>query len=391
MDWLRIFLWISMGIVIYTYIGYGLLIYCLVLIKRFKFSRIPNKVSFYEPMVSFVIPCFNEADILENKIANCRLLDYPSDKLHIIFVTDGSTDHFKEVLKKYPDILLLHEDIRAGKTAAENRAMYFVKTPIVIFSDANTNVNSEAIRNMVKHFANQQIGCVSGEKRILKNKSDKASTAGEGMYWKYESILKKLDSAFNCSVGATGELVAFKSSLYTNLPSDTILDDFMQSMQIAAAGYKIIYEPAAFTTETASLTVKEELKRKIRIATGSWQSMQRLAGILKFRKTPLLFFQFISHKVLRWTVSPMLIVTIFLASINLSMEGSWFYDLLCYLQIFFYLAAFSGYLLENKKTRFTILFVPYYFCMMNYAAIIGFKNFLSTKQTGIWEKAVRKS
>lgn len=390
MSWIEITLWMSVAIIFYAFLGYGIILYLLVLLKRTLGIKPTVEQPGFEPPITLVIPCFNEADIMEGKIANCRELDYPSSKLSLVFITDGSTDHFEEVLGRHPDIRLLHENRRAGKTAAENRAMLFIETPIVIFSDANTLLNKEAMRNIVKHFADEKVGCVSGEKRILTDEADSASAAGEGIYWKYESLLKKLDSELYSAVGAAGELVAFRTKLYKDLPEDTLLDDFMQSMQMAAAGYKIVYEPEAYAAETASANVKEELKRKIRISAGGWQSMKRLSGTLRFFKTPLLYFQYVSHRVLRWSVTPFLLILVFLLNIPLAMEESFFYRLMMVAQILFYGAAVAGYILENRKIRFKPLFVPYYFCVMNYAALAGLKRFLSGKQKGAWEKAQRK-
>lgn len=390
MDWIKTILIISLFIVFYTLIGYGILLYLLVTIKRIASPGSTTASAQYEPPVTLVIPCFNEADMMDSKIFNCRALNYPADKLSIIFITDGSTDQFAEVLQKYPDIRLLHKDHRAGKTAAENRAMQYVTTPVVIFSDANTILNPGAIKNLVKHFANPAVGCVAGEKRILTRAADSASAAGESIYWQYESFLKKLDSALNSTVGAAGELVAFRSSLYKNLPDDTLLDDFMQSMQIAANGYKIVYEPEAFATEQASANIKEELKRKIRIAAGNWQAIKRLSGTLNFTKTPLLYFQYVSHKVLRWSVTPFLLIVIFLFNIPLAITGNLFYETLLFAQVLFYAIAAAGYLLENKNIRFTTFFIPCYFCVMHYAALAGLIKFLSGKQDAAWEKARRK-
>ena len=390
MNWIALLFWISIFIIFYAFLGYGILLYILVRLKQFFTKKIAKRTDF-EPNITLIIPCFNEADIMESKIANCRELDYPVEKLSLVFITDGSTDHFAEVLGKHKDIILLHDERRGGKTAAENRSMKFVKTPFVVFSDANTYLNPEAIRNIVRHFADENVGCVSGEKRVMTEKTESASASGEGIYWKYESLLKKLDSELYSAVGAAGELVAFRTSLYKDLPEDTLLDDFMQSMQMAAAGYKIIYEPEAYAAETASVNVKEEIKRKIRISAGGWQSIQRLSRILHFTKTPVLYFQYISHRVLRWTVTPFLLILTFLLNIPLATDNDIFYQLLMGAQVLFYLSALAGYLLEAKKIRFKALFVPYYFCVMNYSALAGLKRFLSGIQKGTWDKAQRKA
>lgn len=383
------FFWLSLLVVFYAFLGYGILLYLLVVVKRQSIIKARESGQEYEPPVSLVIPCYNEAHILREKIQNSLQLDYAPEQLKIYFITDGSTDGFGEVLADYPEVVLLHDQRRGGKTAAENRAMQFVKTPIVIFSDANTMLNREAIRNIVRHFEDPRVGCVSGEKRVRVEEKDNASAAGEGIYWKYESFLKRLDSEFHTAVGAAGELVAFRTALYEVLPEDTILDDFMQSMLIASKGYKIVYEPDAYAMETGSASIKEEMKRKIRISAGGWQSIKRLWGKISAAKDFNLYFQYISHRVLRWTVTPFLLILIFLLNILLwNTHG--IYKLLMIGQVAFYLAALVGYFLENRSIRLKLLFVPFYFCMMNYAVILGLIRFLNNKQQGVWEKAVRK-
>jgi len=391
MNLLEWIFWIAFAIVFYAFVGYGIVLYAMVIIKRFIKKSIPQSAILFEPEITLVIPCFNEADILVDKINNCTQLDYPSNKLKLVFITDGSSDNSADVLQQYPFVEVLHKNYRAGKTAAENRAMLFVNTPFVIFSDANTMLNKEAVSNIVKNFANDIVGCVSGEKRIITDASDSASAAGEGIYWKYESLLKKLDSELYSAVGAAGELVAFRTSLYKDLPDDTLLDDFMQSMQMAAAGYKIVYEPEAYAVETASASVSEELKRKVRICAGGWQSISRLSSSLSFSRTPLLFFQYVSHRVLRWTVTPFLLIAIIIINIFLALDDNLFYILSGVGQILFYAAAIVGYILENKRVRFKPVFVPYYFCVMNYAVVAGLKRYLSGGQKATWDKAQRKT
>ncbi|MES2003412.1 MAG: glycosyltransferase family 2 protein [Bacteroidota bacterium] len=379
----------SLAIVFYTFFGYGMLLYVFVLLKRL-WVPVKNAAIFYEPEISLVIPSYNEADILEQKIKNCYALNYPAGKCFLYFITDGSNDRSLEILSRHPHITVLHEEKRLGKTAAENRAMQYIKTPIVIFSDANSFLNPDAIQKMVKHFTDEKVGCVSGEKRIVLHETDNASAAGENLYWKYESVLKKLSSDFNSAVGAVGELVAFRSALYQSLPDDTLLDDFMQSMQMAAQGYIIRYEPEAFATETASVTVEEEFKRKKRIAVGSWQALFRLTAVVKITKTPLLFFQYFSHRILRWLFVPFLLVVIFFLNIPLMNNGAG-YTWLLWLQVAFYTTALAGHTMRNKQIRFKVFFVPYYFCVMHFAVLSGLFKYLTGSQNGVWEKVSRES
>jgi poly-beta-1,6-N-acetyl-D-glucosamine synthase len=385
---LEIIFWISLFITFYAFLGYGILLYFLVLIKRAFTKKKPFDET-YQPTVSLVVPCFNEADILDDKVANCRSLDYPAGKLEIVFITDGSTDNSVEVLSKYDDVRVLHDARRGGKTAAENRAMKNVSSEIVVFTDANTVLNRDVIKNIVRHFADEKTGCVSGEKRVLTDEKDTA-TAGEGIYWKYESFLKRLDSELYSAVGAAGELVAFRSERYRDMPEDTLLDDFIQSMEIAADGYKIVYEPEAYAMETGSASIKDEWTRKVRISAGGWQSVKRLWNKITPFKRPVLYFQYLSHRMLRWVVTPFLLILMFFVNLALVFSGYPIYQLIFALQVLFYLSALAGWYLENKKTRLKILFVPYYFCMMNLAVIYGFKRFISGPQKGAWDKAKRK-
>ena len=390
MSFIEISFWVSFSILFYVFIGYGFVIYFLIIVKRLVSKKSIKSNIYFEPAITLIIPCYNEADILATKIANCKQLNYPGDKLKIIFIIDGSTDNSEMILKRSPEIKVLYQPQRAGKTAAENRVMKFVDTPIVIFSDANTNLNRDAIINIVKHFENESVGCVAGEKRIFNNALESASASGEGIYWKYESLLKRLDSELNTTVGAAGELVAFRSELYTDLPEDTLLDDFMQSMLIASAGYKIVYEPDAYAIETASVNIQEELKRKVRICTGGWQSITRLRSKLTLLKDPLLFFQYISHRVLRWTTTPFLLVAVFILNLKMDLYVNGVYQIMMLIQFLFYTTAIVGLLLKNSNLKYKLIFVPYYFCVMNYAVLAGLVKYLTGTQNILWDRAKRK-
>lgn len=384
---LELIFWICIAIIFYSYFGYGIVIYLVVKIK----NALGKKVVFddaFEPEVTLIVPCFNEADYIEEKIKNSTELDYPKEKLKLIFISDGSSDDTPERIKKYPNVIGLHENKRSGKAAAMNRAMKFVNTPIVVFCDANTILNKEAIKELVKHYKNENVGAVTGEKRIISTNKEGASTAGEGIYWKYESLLKKLDSDFYSVVGAAGELMSYRTSLYKELPPDSLLDDLMQSMQIAIDGYRVIYEKNAWAAETASANVKEELKRKIRISAGAWQSMLRLGKAFNPFHNFKLFFAFISHRVLRWTLAPLSLLVLLLLNIFLAPTSNLYFTILL-LQILFYTLALIGWYFENKRIKVKVLFVPYYFFIMNLCMYLGLFRFLKGKQSVSWERAQR--
>lgn len=386
---LKALFWVGIFLIFYSYVGYGILLYGIVRLKRI--IRPNSKVLDlnYQPEVSFVVPSYNEVDFIEKKVMNCLQLDYPKDKLKIIFITDGSTDGTPEIIrKKFPQVTVLHESKRGGKSAAENRAMKYVNTPIVIFSDANTILPKMAIKEIVKHYSDPQVGAVSGEKRIMQMDQDNATGAGEGIYWKYESLLKKLDSELLTIVGAAGELFSFRRELFMELEEDTILDDFVLSLRIAERGYKVVYEPKAYAMETASESVKEEMKRKIRICAGGWQAMVRLNSLLNPFKNLTLAFQYISHRVLRWSIAPLFLLLLFPINILLFNQGL-LYQGMFYGQTLFYMLAMLGWYFENKKMRVKALFVPYYFFIMNYAVFLGFFRYIFKKQAAAWERSKR--
>ncbi len=380
--------WTCIFIVFYSYFGYGIIIYLIVKINNVIRMK-PVFDYTYEPEVTLIVPCFNEAAYIEDKIHNSLALDYPVNKLKLIFISDGSSDETHEIIKKFPSVVALHENKRSGKASAMNRAMEFVNTPIVVFCDANTILNSEAIKELVKHYQDDKVGAVTGEKRIISANKEGASSAGEGIYWKYESLLKQLDSDFYSVVGAAGELMSYRTSLYKVLPTDTLLDDLMQSMEIAIDGYKVIYEKKAWAAETASANVKEELKRKIRISAGAWQSMLRLGNAFNPFHNLKLFFSFISHKVLRWTLAPFSLLVLLIVNVLLASNINTIYAVLLVFQLGFYALAMLGWYFENKRIKVKILFVPYYFFIMNLCVFLGLFRFLKGKQSVSWERAQR--
>lgn len=392
MELLELIFWILLFIVFYTYLGYGMVLYVLVKIKRLFNNNSVTQVK-YEPEVTLFIPAYNEKDYVEQKMKNTFELNYPKDKLKIYWVTDGSDDGTNLVLQKYNGVEVFHENQRNGKINAMNRVMPMVTTPIVVFSDANTLLGKDSIKHIVHCFANATVGCVSGEKRIFSKDTDVASGAGEGLYWRYESTLKKWDAELHSVVGAAGELFAIRTELYNEVEQDTILDDFMISLRVAQKGYTIQYNPEAFAIETASANVGEELKRKIRISAGGIQSVIRLRSLLNIFKYKTLSFQYVSHRVLRWTLTPLCLILLIPVLTLLAFHDGIFsfnlYAILFWLQLLFYSSALMGWYLENRSTRMKILFVPYYFFIMNLSVVLGFIRYINNNQTVNWERAKR--
>jgi cellulose synthase/poly-beta-1,6-N-acetylglucosamine synthase-like glycosyltransferase len=393
---LEIAFWILLLIVFYTFAGYAILLAILLFFKKLlKRSNADNRTKIAElPRVCMFMAAYNEKDYVDAKVANLLDLDYPKDKIQYLWVTDGSDDGTPDLLKNYPQMQVQHLPQRRGKIHAMNRGMQFVDAPIVIFSDSNTMLCRETIQVMVETFRDPKVGCIAGEKRIADLNTDGAAGSGENIYWKFESWVKRMDSELNSAVGAVGELFAIRTQLYSEVENDTILDDFIISLRIAEKGYRIAYTPNAYAIESASVNVSEELKRKVRIAAGGLQTIGRLKELLNPFRFGWLSVQYISHKVLRWTLAPLsLFALLFLNFFIVLNSEKWgfdnFYTMFFYFQLFMYLQAFLGWLFERQKLRFKFLFAPFYFVIMNYASILGIIRFLKGKQSVNWEKSKR--
>lgn len=391
MFWIKVLFVFGVAILFYSYIGYGLLLWVWLKLRDLFGRRSAATVTVpFTPQVTLIIAAFNEEEFILQKIANTLLLQYPADALKIIFITDGSTDATPALVKSFPQIQLLHRSTREGKVAAMHRAMGFVKTSYVIFSDANTLLNRESIQNIVRHYQNPAVGGVAGEKKIAPSTSEAAAGAGEGLYWKYESLLKKLDWEFYTVVGAAGELFSIRTALYEYPGNNILLDDFIISLRVCLKGYRVAYEAEAFALETASSSIKEEQKRKIRISAGGFQSMFLLRDLLNIFKYPVLSFQYISHRVLRWTLCPLFLPVVLVCNAILVVSGApLIYTIVLAAQALFYGLAIAGWLLSLKNIKVSFLYAPYYFVFINVSLYLGFIRFLKGRQTVLWEKAAR--
>ncbi len=352
-----------------------------------------NAAEDHLPGLTLFITAYNESAVIPEKMLNCLELDYPKDKLNILWVIDGSTDDSRELLAKYPMVKIIGSAHRKGKTAAVNHGMEYVKTPIVVFSDANCLLNAGALKIIARQFEDPTIGCVSGEKRVAFDNDDTVSSKGEGAYWKYESLLKRLDFEFYSAVGAAGELFGVRTELFAAMEEDTLLDDFMLSMRIAQKGYRIAYTADAYAVEYGSLNMEEEGKRKRRIAAGGWQSIGRLLPLLNGFKFGKLSFQYISHRVLRWSVTPFALFALFPLAAILGYRCSSPFNVFSVIFVFqcvFYLCAVLGYLMRNNPNSTKLFYIPYYFLFMNINVMRGIYYLFSKSFIGGWEKSQRK-
>ncbi len=371
--------WLCLAIVVYTYVGYGLILYLLVFIKRLAIKAKPlaDITDDCLPEVTLMVCAYNEEDIISEKMSNTHSLDYPADRLHLVWVTDGSTDNTNSILSTYPDVKIVFSPERRGKSAALKHGIKEVSTEIVMMTDANTMLNPEAIREIVRLMQDPKVGCVSGEKKVMAKSDSDEAAQGEGLYWKYESALKRLDSELYSAMGAAGELCVIRRQLMTDIPDDTLLDDFVISMEIVRMGYKIAYTSKAFAMEYGSADLHEESKRKRRIAAGGLQSSWRLRSLMNPLRHPVVAFQFVSHRVLRWTITPVCLFALIPLNTILVLSGEGIiYTIIWILQILFYASALAG------------MRISKYFVFMNLNVFRGMA-YLLNNTSGTWEKAKR--
>ena len=371
--------WLCMAIVVYTYVGYGIVLYLLVFVKRLatKAKPLADITDDRLPEVTLMVCAYNEEDIIAEKMDNTRRLDYPSDRLHLVWVTDGSNDNTNVLLSAYPEVKVIYFPERRGKAAALKHGIKEIDTEIVMMTDANTMLNPKAVREVARLMQDPKVGCVSGEKKVMARSDSDEAAQGEGLYWKYESTLKRLDSELYSAMGAAGELCVIRRQLMTDIPDDTLLDDFIISMEIVKKGYKIAYTSNAYAMEYGSADLHEESKRKRRIAAGGLQSCWRLRSLMNPLRHPVVAFQFVSHRVLRWTITPVCLFALVPLNTLLVLSGEDIvYTIIWILQILFYASAAAGVRISK------------YFVFMNLNVFRGMA-YLFNNSTGMWEKAKR--
>lgn len=401
---LKIIFWICIVLVVYTYVGYGALLWFIIRIKRLFSPSVgaARAVTDEElPQMTLMICAYNEEEVIHEKMENIRQLDYPREKLCVMWVTDGSTDRTNELLRQYPEVTLVFSPERRGKAAALEHGLSVNTSPFVTFTDANTMLNAGALREIARQFMKPGVSCVAGEKRVtartvVAHASQRGEVAaqtaaeGEGLYWRYESALKQWDSDLYSAMGAAGELFAVRMEHYRRPPQNALLDDFMMSMLIVKDGHRIAYTSDAYATEYGSANLQEESKRKRRIAAGGLQSSWWLRSLMNPFRYPKVAFQFVSHRVLRWTITPFAMLALIPLNIALvAMGAGTLYTVILVLQLLFYLAALAGWFLARSGHQNKLLNVPSYFLFMNFNVFLGIRYLMTHSKSGAWEKASR--
>jgi cellulose synthase/poly-beta-1,6-N-acetylglucosamine synthase-like glycosyltransferase len=390
---LELIVGVCVAAVIYHYAGYPLLLFVVAVLTQAKsdllylFDRRSRRCtcrSDYLPRVALLVSAYNEAAVIKAKVGNTLQIDYPSDRLECLLGLDAPSDSTPELLAQVESSRLSvhHFDHRRGKLAVLCDLVQRTSAEILVLTDANTMLDPNCVRNLVRHFADPRVGAVSGEEiRVASSGTDPGA---ESAYWRYESALKLLESRLNCSLGGNGAALAVRRSLF-NPQKQSIVEDFQIPMEIRFKGYRVVYDPEAIAVEEIAPTFSAQFARRVRIGAGNYQTLFDHPEYLNpFRG--LLSFSFFSHRILRWLI-PILLVGAFLCSIPLATRLHLALPLAA--QCLFYGMAGLGYWLRKQNRQTRVLAAPLYFCSMNLALLLGLIRYLSGRQALAWNATPR--
>ena len=369
--------WFSFWVLVYIYVGYPILVSFL---ARF-FGGEPTREA-VTPLVSLLVPAYNEEAHIEEKLRNSLSLEYPREQLEIVVASDGSTDRTNAIVERFSGqgvkLLMMRENI--GKAAMLSRTVPLLRGTIVVFSDTSSQLEPDALRQLVRNFADPRVGCCSGLYRL--GKSPDLRAQGEGLYWKYEAFVKRQESRLHSILGAHGAFYAIRKSLFQGLGGAAINDDYLIPMRIVAQGYRAIYEPTAVAWERELASVEGEFARRRRIAAGNCQQITELRGMLSPRYGWVAFC-FFSHKLLR-TIAPLLMLGLLIS--NLWVTSRWAHIIIG-LQLLLYVTAVIGYVCHRQGKAVRWLSAPLYFCLGNLAMLAGLLRYCFGKRRVAWERA----
>lgn len=371
----------AVALVVYTFAGYPAIVATWARLRPDPIRLDPE----FRPRVSLIIAAYNEEEEIVARLQNALAMDYPVDLLDVVVAADGSTDRTAERAATVPGVHVLHEPERRGKLAAIARAADAATGTVLVFSDANNRYVPETIRELVAPFADPAVGVVAGRKGI-DNGSGRELDRAEGIYWRYESKIKAWESAIGSTVGAAGEVVAFRREAFRPPPIGTMNEDLVQAVSAAADGWRVVYAPRALSLERASLTVEDEATRRSRLVAGRFQALVALMPTL-VRRNPRLAWQLVSHKGLRPLV-PWALLAIIVLNVPLARRTRWA-ALALASQTVFYGAAGGGWVCERVGRRSRVLYLPYYFCRMNIAALRGLRDFAVGRREHVWARVKR--
>jgi len=367
-------------IIFYTYIGYSLLI---LLVAVFLHRPVKGKEIY--PRVSYLITAYNEESSIAEKLENTLELEYPADKLEVIVASDGSTDKTDTIVKQFEDrgVILNHVEGRVGKTETQNLTVAMATGDVIIFSDATTKYRQDAIRKIVRNYADPKVGAVSGRYEYV-NPTGAAVGLGTVLFWKYENLIKRLQTRIQTITGCCGCIYSVRRDLYEPLPRD-IISDLVEPLKILEKGYRIAFEPEAVAYEETTETSKEEFGMRVRVISRGMYGLWYMRKLFNPFKYGFVSFQLFSHKVLRWMI-PLMLPLLLISNFFLVGKHP-FYNATFIGQILFYLGAFAGYLFDRKGSKVKLLALPLYYCVVNIASVAAFFRTISGKKAVTWETA----
>jgi len=377
---LTILFWVSLLGLFYIYAGYPLLIAGLA-----RWRPRPHRKSYHDVPVSVVVVAHNEAAVLAGKIRN--VLEQAGGSLvrELVIASDGSTDRTAEVVESYPDsrVKLMHWEQRRGKPSVLNDVVPHCGAEIVVLTDARQQIRPAAIRELGAHFADEEVGVVSGE--LVFRDTVRGTTAARGLavYWEYEKFIRRQESRYHSVPGATGALYALRRKLYKPLPPMTLLDDVAIPMQIVQAGYRCLFEEKAVVLDEPSTSPREEGIRKRRTIAGNVQLMTLFPAWLLPWKNPA-WLQFLSHKISR-LCSPLLLVA--LAVTNAALAVHPFYAVVLAGQGLFYLFVAGGWVSQRVGLPVGWLGAPFMFVSLNYVTLQALYDALRGRYAVAWERS----
>lgn len=370
--------WVAFGLVVYVYVGYPALLWVLSRVSHRAVQQAP-----ITPSVTLLISAFNEADVIKGKLENSLALDYPRERLEVLVISDASTDETDHIVQSFEGqrVRLLRMPTRGGKTVGLNAALAVATGDIVVFSDANILYKKDTIQRLVHNFADPTVGCVTGDSRYLEEMHS-AAHVQENAYWGYERMIRTMESGIGSTVGGDGAIFAIRRPLYKPLAPEAI-NDLVIPLQIVGAGYRAIFEPTAIGFEPSAGDFRKEFRRKRRIVNRSWRGVMSVASVLNPFHAGIFAWQVWSHKVLRWLVLPLVILSA--AGCFLALGSGWMYQAgVCGFLTSLALAALGAWLPERGGVFVRIAHGMFYFYLVNFAAILGVLKAMSGQVEMVW-------
>jgi cellulose synthase/poly-beta-1,6-N-acetylglucosamine synthase-like glycosyltransferase len=370
--------WLSFFLLAYVYVGYPILLGLLAEL----FPRKHRSQEGFLPSITMLISAYNEAKVIGDKIENTLRLQYPKSLLEIIVISDCSSDGTDKIVSEYASrgVRLIRQSVQLGKSCGLNLAAAQARGEVAVFSDANAMYRCDALQNFARHFADPTIGYVVGNARYLEGSLVSPSAHSEGMYWRLETWLKRMESQFDSVVGGDGAIYAIRRELYSPLlPTD--INDFVNPLQIIDRGYRGLFDSNIVCYEKAADTFGQEFRRKVRIVSRALNAVRRVPGVLNPLRNPRHFWMLASHKLLRW-LSAFFLMGALLASLMQSSES--FYRWATVVQMAFYLLALTGWTMQRRSQSPKLVSLVFYFCVVNLASLIGCLKCFSGNLSSTW-------